>query len=273
MYEFIQKLLSDKDTGNFTFVPFSLCQIIYLLIISFIIVITVVLYRKRNEEEKLKLINYTLILAVIVYITDFFLMPFSEGEISLDKLPFHICTLMSIMSLLSRKTKIFARFKTSFTLMGMIGATLYLAYPAGVNEADGYSYRIIQTVLYHGLMIAYGVFSIAFGDLNLSRKTLKYDLVAITSLALLAFVANHLYSGVKEEVCSCKEGCLEVIRVYDFDFNWFFVKHDPLYIVPDEIDVFFAPFLMIFAIFFMCFFTRILSRKILEKTAKKQVLN
>ena len=80
-------------------------------------------------------------------------MPFSEGKISLDKLPFHICTLMSVMSLLSRKTKIFARFKTSFTLMGMIGATLYLVYPAGVNEADGDSYRIIQTVLYHWLII------------------------------------------------------------------------------------------------------------------------
>lgn len=273
MYELIQNLLSDKETGNFTFAPFSLCHIIYLLIISFIIFITIVLYRKRSKEEKIKLINFTLILAVIVYIADFFLMPFSEGEISLDKLPFHICTLMSIMSLLSRKTKFFARFKTSFTLMGMIGATLYLVYPAGVNEADGYSYRIIQTVLYHGLMIAYGVFSIAFSDLNLGRKTIKYDLVAITSLALLAFVANHLYSGVIEEVCGCKEGCLEVIKVYDFDFNWFFVKHDPLYIIPDEIDVFFAPFLMIFVIFFMCFFTRILGRKILKKTSKKQALN
>lgn len=273
MYEFIQNLLSDKETGNFTFAPFSLCHIIYLLIISFIIVITIVLYKKRNEEEKIKLINFTLILAVIVYILDFFLMPFSEGEISLDKLPFHICTLMSVMSLLSRKTKFFARFKTSFTLMGMIGATLYLVYPAGVNEADGYSYRIIQTVLYHGLMIAYGVFSIAFNDLDLGRKTLKYDLVAITSLALLAFVANNLYSGVIEQICECKEGCLEVIKVYDFDFNWFFVKHDPLYIIPDEIDVFFAPFLMIFAIFILCFFTRILGRKILKKTSEKQALN
>ena len=101
------------------------------------------------------------------------------------------------------------------------------------------------------------------------RKTIKYDLVAITSLALLAFVANTLYSGVIEEICECKEGCLEVIKVYDFNFNWVFVNHDPLYINPDEIDVFFAPFLMIFAIFFMCFLTRILGRKILEKTREK----
>jgi hypothetical protein len=103
------------------------------------------------------------------------------------------------------------------------------------------------------------------------RKTIKYDLVAITSLALIAFVANTLYSGVIEEICECKEGCLEVMKVYDFDFNWFFVKHDPLYIIPDEIDVFFAPFLMIFAIFFMCFLTRILGKKSLKKLVKKRL--
>ena len=51
MYEFIQNLLSDKDTGNFTFAPFSLCHIIYLLIISFIIFITIVLFKKRSEED------------------------------------------------------------------------------------------------------------------------------------------------------------------------------------------------------------------------------
>ena len=41
---------------------------------------------------------------------------------------------------------------------------MYIVYPAGVPEADGYSYRIVQTVIYHGLMIAQGVFSIAFKE-------------------------------------------------------------------------------------------------------------
>ena len=141
------------------------------------------------------------------------------------------------MSLLSRKTKIFSKFKTSFTLMEMVGALLYLVYPAGVKEADGYSYRIVQTVLYHGLMIAHGVFAICFNDLDLRRKTLKYDLIAITSLAVIAVIANNIYSGVIEVNCTCQEGCLEVIKVYNFDFNWFFVKHDPLYIISDEIDI------------------------------------
>ena len=198
-------------------------------------------------------------------------MPFSEMEIAIEKLPFHICTLMSVMSLLSRKTKILSKFKTSFTLMGMIGALLYLVYPAGVKEANGYSYRIVQTVLYHGLMIAHGVFAICFNDLDLRRKTLKYDLIAITSLAVIAVVANNIYSGVITVNCTCQEGCLEVIKVYDFDFNWFFVKHDPLYIIPDEFDIYFAPFIMIFSIFFMCFFTRFLSRKILENWSEKQL--
>lgn len=269
MYEFLSNFLSDKDNGILTFEAFSLCHILYLLLIFGVIALVLYLFKNKTIESKHKLINFTVILALILYIVDFFLMPFSYGYIDIDKLPFHICTLMSIMCVLSRHTKVLSKFKTSFTLMGLVGALMYLTYPAGVAEADGYSYRIVQTVLYHGLMIAQGVFSIAYNDLDLNWKSIKYDLFAILGLTLWAMLGNTLYSGELKETCNCVEGCTNIITIYEHDFNWFFVKHDPLYIIPDDIDIYFAPFIMIAAIFGMCALIRFISIKVLEALDKK----
>lgn len=271
MYEFLNGLFTDKDTGVFVFKAFSLCHILYLLIIIGAIVLTIYLVKGKSQQVKKKVIDFTIIAALCLYIADFFLMPFSYGYIDVDKLPFHLCTSMSILCVLARRTKFLSKFKTTFTIMGFIGALMYLSYPAGVAEADGYSYRIIQTVLYHGLMLAQGVFAIAFDDLDLDVKNFKFDLIAVFCLTVWAFLGNTLYSGTLTETCTCVEGCTNVINVYNHDFNWFFVKHDALYIISDEIDVYFAPFMMIIIVFGLSFVIRFLSLQILKlckKTAK-----
>ena len=270
MYEFISNLLSDKDTGTFKFEAFSPCHFIYLFLIIGAVALVVYLFRNKDQETKNKLINITVISALGLYVADFFLMPFSEGEINIDKLPFHVCTLMSIMCVLARNTKLFTKFKTAFTLMGMVGAIAYIVYPAGVAVADGYSYRIVQTVIYHGLMIAQGVFAIAFNDLDLSWKSFKYDIIAVFCLVLWAILGNTLYSGTVKEACGCVEGCTEMITVYDHDFNWFFVKHDALYIIDDSIDVYFAPVLMLVAFSGIIALVRFVGITLLNVFTKKE---
>ena len=76
MYEFMNKLLSDKDNGIFTFKAFGLCHILYLLIIIGAIAFTIYLFRNKTQEAKKKLIDVTVTLVLILYIADFFLMPF-----------------------------------------------------------------------------------------------------------------------------------------------------------------------------------------------------
>lgn len=264
MYNFMRNLLKDHENGVFVFKAFSIAHIVYLVLIIGAIVGTIFYLRNKSDDKKKKVINLCVNIALGLYIADFFLMPFSEAGIDIDKLPFHICTLMSIMCFLARHTKFFSKYKTTFTLMGLIGALMYLTYPSGVPSADGYSYRIVQTVLYHGLMIAQGVFAIAFGDLDLRWKSIKYDLVAIVAMALWAFIGNTLYSGVVEEVCEIGGGLTHTIKVYDHDFNWFFVKHDALYIFDDNIDVYFAPFAMIAVIFGMSALIRLISIKLFK---------
>ena len=247
MYEVISDLLSDKRSGTFTFKPFSPCHIIYLLLIGGAIALTIYLSRNKDQETKKKIIEVTTITALCLYIMDFFIMPFSQGEISIDKLPFHVCTLMGIMCVLARRTKTFAKFKTAFTLIGLAGGLAYMVYPVGVPIADGYSYRIIQTVIYHGLMIAQGVFAIAFKDIDLRWKSYKYDVMAIFFVLLWAMLGNTLYSGTVKEVCGCYIGCVKMVPVYTNEFNWFFTKHDVLYIINDSIDIYIAPIIMFVA--------------------------
>jgi uncharacterized membrane protein YwaF len=280
MFELMRFIFKDRTTDTFSFKPFSICHILYLLIIIFAIVSVLVYFKNKDKEFKVKVVNYTLNTAFILYIADFFIMPLSQGEIAINKLPFHLCTLMSILCFISRhtKSKMFATYKNSFTLLGMIGALMYLVYPAGVRTGageyfDGYTYRIIQTVLYHGLMLAQGVFAIAYGDIELKWSNFKYDIIAILCIIIWAMFGNAAFTGTVYGPCDCVEGCLEMVIIYDEEPNWFFVQHDPLYIFPNDTDSYYSPFIMISAITGMCALMRFLSDKILGMFRKKQIIN
>lgn len=272
MFEFMRELLSDKNNGKFVFEAFSLCHILYLIIIAGAITAFVLLYKNKSQEAKQKLINVTISIVFGLYMLDFFAMPFSEGKINIDKLPFHICTLMGVMCFASRHSKFLSKYKTTFSLLGMFGGIMYLVYPAGVSAADGYSYRIIQTVLYHGLMIAQGVFMIFFKELELDLKNVKYDIAIIMLVALWAMIGNTLYSGTIQEACNCVENCPHMVTTYDHDFNWFFVKHDALYIISDEIDGYIAPFMTTGAFSLLAFLVRLVYVKIVKSFNKQKTV-
>lgn len=277
MFEFMRFIFKDRNTDTFSFKPFSLCHILYLIFIIAAIVGLIFAIKNKSKEFKLKVVDITVDLALGLYILDFFCMPLSYGAISINKLPFHLCTLMSIMCFLCRHTKFFSKFKNTFTLLGLIGALMYLVYPAGVRNGsgqyfDGYTYRIIQTVLYHGLMVAQGVFAIIYGDIELKWSEFKYDVMAVLCITVWALLGNFAYTGIISEPCECVEGCTEMVVIYDEEPNWFFVQHDALYMFSNDYDGYFAPFMMIGAITGMCALIRFLSLKLLAIFKKEEVI-
>ena len=143
------------------------------------------------------------------------------------------------MCFVSRNNKFFSKYKTQFTLLGMIGALMYILYPSGV--ADGavfpFCYRIIQTMLFHGLIVAHGIFSLSFGDIKLEWKKIYKDLFVIIFVAVLAVIANNLYSGS--------------VGDYNHVFNWFFVSLDPFGLFSEDLARYIMPFVMISVIFLM----------------------
>ena len=236
MYGFLSGLLSDKK-GEITFSCFGIWHLLYLFVIFGAIILVILFLKNKSQTAKQRAINISVNLSFGLYIADFFLMPFAYGEIDLEKLPFHICTAMCVMCFISRHNKFFKKFKTQFALLGLASNLIYSIYPAGVGwyQVHPLSYRVFQTLLFHGLMCAYGIFVLAFEDIHLKWKNCYKELVVIIAMTLWAMLGNALYNGTSDE--------------YSHNFNWFFVLRDPFYILPQSIAPYIMPFVMMMVFF------------------------
>ena len=236
LYSFIHGILCDRKGGDI-FTCFGLFHICFILFVFAVTAVVCVLIKNKSANVKEKTCNAFISIAFGLYIADFFLMPFAYEEIDIEKLPFHICTAMCVMCFLSRHTRLFGKYRINFALLGFISNLVYLIYPAGVmwHAVHPFTYRVIQTLLFHGIMTAYGFLTIVFNREGLSFKKCHRDLAVLVGMTLWALLGNLLYTGSAGK--------------YSADFNWFFVTQDPFGLIDKNIAVFIMPFLNI-AIFF-----------------------
>lgn len=261
MYAFLSELLSDNKSGP-TFSCFGLWHLIYLFIAITAIVIAVVYLKNKEKRTTQKAGSLLINCAFGLYIADFFLMPFAYGEIDIEKLPFHVCTAMCVMCFWSRHNAFLGRYKQQFALLGFISNLVYMIYPAGLMwyQVHPLSYRVVQTLLFHGLMTAYGLLVLLFDEVIFDRKQRRRDLALLGSMTLWAILGNTLYTG---EAWG-----------HTNNFNWFFTTRDPFYILPETIAPFIMPILNITVFFaverlFYFIFRVLRKRSILNKTALK----
>lgn len=233
MTELLQNLLKDHKT-TVVFSCFNIWHFLYMFIILGTIITLVFVLKNKSEKVKTKVINTTILIALILYALDFFLMPFAYGEIDIEKLPFHICTVSCILCFLSRHNKFFSKFKKEFLIFGLIGNFIYLVYPMGVQsyKVHPLSYRVIQTLLYHGVMVAYGIFALSFNDVKLNIKTCYKEIVVNLVLIVWALIGNLCYGGLRTPI-----------------YNWMFVVEDPLGIIPPDIGKLIMPFVILLVLF------------------------
>lgn len=236
MYKVLNELLSDKKTDTI-FKCFGIWHIIYMLITFGIIISVILLLKNKKYETKQKATNIVIGIGFGLYILDFFLMPFAYGEIDLEKLPFHICTSMCVLCFISNHNKFLSKFKVPLAVLGLVGNIIYVIYPAGIGwyQIHPLSYRVVQTLMFHGIMTLYGIMVLTFDKERLNIKKCYKELIIIILLTLWALLGNTLYNYNLGE--------------YRHMFNWFFVIQDPFYILPSEIARIIMPFLMIITIF------------------------
>ena len=236
MYSILNGILKDHNNGPI-FNCFGVWHFVYLgLALALIFVLSFSL-KNKNQNSKEKAIKILSGVAFGLYMADFFLMPFAYGMIDIDKLPFHSCTLMSILCFLSNRNKFLRKYRINFALLALISNLIYVVYPAGVMwfQITPYSYRTIQTLTFHLVMVVYSLIVLIFGGEKLEIKKCGRDLIILVIMSSWALLGNTLYSGN--------------VGDYNHDFNWFFVKYDPLGIFATDISPYIMPWLNIIAFF------------------------
>lgn len=236
MYSFLNNILSDKKSGEI-FTCFSPWHWFYIL--ATIAVATGVIISLKDKDQKLKnaRINLFIYIAFGLYIADFFLMPFAYGEIDIEKLPFHICTITCVLCFVSRHNRWLANYRSHIAMLAFISNLVYLIYPAGVmwHQVHPLSYRVVQTLLFHSVMTIYGLLVFFFDEQKLEWKKCYRDVILLGGIVLWAILGNWLYN---HEIG-------ETARVY----NWFFVVRDPFYILPKAVAPYLMPFVNIVVFF------------------------
>jgi hypothetical protein len=232
MYPFLHNLLSDKKGGEI-FSCFGLWHFIYIALAAMTLALLFLSLKNKDKGAKNRVMLTLINISFGLYILDFFLMPFAYNEIDIEKLPFHICTAMCVMCFLSNHIDGLKPLRVHFALLGFISNLVYLIYPAGVmwHATHPLSYRVVQTLIFHGIMSVYGLLTLIYDGKELSFKTCYRDLAIIFGMTVWALIGNLLYNGEAGE--------------YSHFFNWFFVIRDPFYMLPANIAPFIMPFVNI----------------------------
>ena len=236
MYDSMYNLLSDKKGGEI-FTCFGIWHIGYIVFFLLLFFVVYLCTRRKSSEIKSKAVSVFINIAFGMYILDFFLMPFAYGEIDIEKLPFHACTAMCVMCFLSRRIGFLKKFRIHFALLGLISNMVYLIYPAGVmwHAVGPFSYRVIQTLSYHGIMTVFGLLALVYEGEGLEFRKCYRSLIVLAGMTLWAFIGNTLYNGSAGN--------------YSNFFNWFFVVEDPFGIIDKQISPFIMPWLNIIIFF------------------------
>lgn len=237
MYSVLHELLADRKS-DVIFTCFGVWHLLYLLLIGGAITGVVILLRRKDESVRERTIRGAIALAFGLYMADLFLMPFAYGEIDVEKLPFHVCTAMCVMSFWSRHWAPLTKYTGTFARLGLISNLIYVIYPAGVGwyAIHPLSYRVWQTLLFHGIMTAYGLLVLIYEPSSRPQKRGWWKEALICALMVLwALLGNTLYNGTWEDTTRL--------------FNWSFVVRDPFYLLPANVAPFVMPFVMVLLLF------------------------
>ncbi len=228
MKGFITWLLSENNSTQ-EIRLFDTWHFTYLFVIFFGSILAALLLSKRSAAAKEKALRTLAYLVIGFYIADFFLMPLSDsyGRISIDKLPFHICTLTGVFVPFVQFNKRFWWLRSAAVTLAIASSMMWMCYPgSALGGEPPFSYIIFQTFMYHGFLFAWGFLNLALGVTELKIRELWVDLGAVLVILVWSTLGNTLYEGQ----------------------NWFFVEHSIFAFLPDKV----MPPVVVFCVMGMC---------------------
>lgn len=240
MREIFLKFFEDKPANEFTEISlYSLNHIFYIVAIFFIVAMIAVKYFNKEDSKKEKVLNIVAILILVSYISDFFFHPFfnggtmnENGNIILDKFPFHVCTVLCPLIIICRYSKHKKAIQTPISVLASVVPFMWIVFPGSALDTDksAFSYEIMQLFVYHGLVFAYGFLSIVLKESKLEIRKCYKEAILVVCVSLWATLGNSLYSSSNEH------------------YNWFFLEYPVFNFIPDAIN----PFVVIIFVYTGC---------------------
>ncbi len=234
--------MSHFDT-DITVTPFSLAHIVYLVLIFGGIIGTWFAFRNKSAESKEKVLRFLAYALVLSYLSDFFVHEFVYGELNTDKLPFHICTVLCPLMAIAQFNRNGHKVKEPIAVLAVLAPMMYICYPASIGDGEPWCYQAVQTMFYHGVLMAWGILNIAFSVVKPDIKHIWKSAVLLIGITLWAKLGNIL-----------------------MEHNWFFLEEDAFYIglvengiIPKWVLMLINPFvffLAVLAVYGVCYAIR-----------------
>lgn len=198
--------MSHFDTG-ISITAFSVSHFVYLILIFGGIIGTRFAFQGKSAESKEKVLRFLAYAVVLSYLSDFFVHEFVYGGLNTDKLPFHICTVLCPLMAFAQFNRNGDKIKEPVAVLAIIAPMMYLCYPASIGDGEPWCYQAVQTMFYHGVLMAWGILNLAFGAVKPDIKKIWKSAVLLICITLWAKLGNVL-----------------------MEHNWFFLEEDAFYI-------------------------------------------
>lgn len=225
MRDFLHTILKSYEVSEDSFWhadAFTIWHAVYAIIIVGAIVGGAFALNRASDKTKKLVLDILPLVVIGLYISDLFLRPISQFEGNFDqnmrdyivKLPFHICTSMGIVCVFAQHCKKLERFKGPFVILSIVGPLMYLTYPSGVFfDYFPFCYNTLQTMAFHGVLMAWGILSITTGSVKVSIKNWYKTLAIQGGLFMWALLGNIMFSDMTDAK-----------TWYDSGFDWFFMQ-------------------------------------------------
>ncbi len=244
MRELFFKLFSSSHFGTgIKITPFSGAHIVYLVLIFGGIILAWWLLRNKDAAKKEQALRFLAYALAISYLSDFFVHEFVYDGLNTDKLPFHICTVLCPLTAIAQFNRKGDRIKEPATMLAVLAPMMYLCYPASVGEGEPWCYQAVQTMFFHGVLMAWGILNLALGVVEPNIRKIWKSGVLLIAITLWAKLGNIL-----------------------MEHNWFFLEEDAFYIglvengiIPKWLLMIVNPvvfFLAVLALYGVCGFIR-----------------
>lgn len=198
--------MSHFDSG-IKVTAFSIPHFVYMFLIFGGIFLAWKLLHKKSPEKKEQALRFLAYALALSYFSDFFVHDFVYGEMNMDKLPFHVCTVLCPLMLVAQFNHKGHKIIEPVTVLAVLGPMMYLCYPASIGDGEPWCYQAVQTMFFHGVLMAWGILNLALGKVELSWKRFWKVAVLLVSITLWAKLGNIL-----------------------LEHNWFFLNEDAFYI-------------------------------------------